>query len=77
MIILFKYYVDMENCENFRGFDYIYIYIYMFGWGENKVKNDIFHCLIERERGRESGGVHKFSLPPSKYNFSKLERKLE
>ena len=28
MINLFKYYVDMENCESFKGFDYIYIYIY-------------------------------------------------
>ena len=26
--MLFKYYVDVENCEGFRGFDYIYIYIY-------------------------------------------------
>ena len=25
MIILFKYYADMENYENFRSFDYIYI----------------------------------------------------
>ena len=24
---LFKYYVDMENCESFKDFDYIYIYI--------------------------------------------------
>ena len=29
IIILFKYYVNMENCESFRGFDYIYIYIYI------------------------------------------------
>ena len=28
MIILFKYYVNVENCERFRGFGYIYIYIY-------------------------------------------------
>ena len=28
MINLFKYYVDMENCESFKDFDYIYIYIY-------------------------------------------------
>ena len=28
MIILFKYYVDMKNCENFRGFGFGYIYIY-------------------------------------------------
>ena len=27
MINLFKYYVDMENCESFKDFDYIYIYI--------------------------------------------------
>ena len=26
MIILFKYCADVENCESFRGFDYIYIY---------------------------------------------------
>ena len=26
-IILFKYCVDVENCESFRGFGYIYIYI--------------------------------------------------
>ena len=25
MTILFKYYADMENCESFRGFDFIYI----------------------------------------------------
>ena len=24
MIILFKYYDNMENCESFRGFGYIY-----------------------------------------------------
>ena len=29
MINLFKYYVDMENCESFKGFDFIYIYIYI------------------------------------------------
>ena len=29
MIILFKYCANMENCESFRGFDYIYIYIYI------------------------------------------------
>ena len=27
-IILFKYFTNVENCENFRGFGYIYIYIY-------------------------------------------------
>ena len=27
MIILFKYYVDVENCESFRGFGFIYRYI--------------------------------------------------
>ena len=27
MIILFKYYVNMENYENFGGFGFIYIYI--------------------------------------------------
>ena len=27
-IILFKYCVDVENCESFRSFNYIYIYIY-------------------------------------------------
>ena len=33
MIILFKYYADMENYENFKSFDYIYIYIYiMVSW---------------------------------------------
>ena len=26
MIILFKYCVDVENCESLRGFGYIYIY---------------------------------------------------
>ena len=26
-IILFKYCVDVENCESFKGFNYIYIYI--------------------------------------------------
>ena len=26
-IILFKYCVDVENCEGFRSFNYIYIYI--------------------------------------------------
>ena len=28
-IILFKYCVDVENCESFRSFNYIYIYIYI------------------------------------------------
>ena len=28
MIILFKYYVNVENCDSFRDFGYIYIYIY-------------------------------------------------
>ena len=27
MIILFKYYVDVENCESFKNFGYIYIYV--------------------------------------------------
>ena len=25
MIILFKYCVDVKNCESFRGFSYVYI----------------------------------------------------
>ena len=25
IIILFKYFVDVENCESFRGFGFIYI----------------------------------------------------
>ena len=25
MIILFKYYADMKNCESFKSFGYIYI----------------------------------------------------
>ena len=28
MIILFKYFVNVENCESFKDFGYIYIYIY-------------------------------------------------
>ena len=27
MIILFKYFVNVENCESFKDFGYIYIYI--------------------------------------------------
>ena len=30
MIILFKYCAQIENCESFRGFDFIYIYIYIY-----------------------------------------------
>ena len=30
MIILFKYYADMKNCESFRDFSCIYIYIYIY-----------------------------------------------
>ena len=42
------------------------------------MKNGIFYCLVERERGREKWwGPQVFSPPPSKYNISKLERKLE
>ena len=34
--------------------------------------------LVERRRGREKGwGPQVFSPPPSKYDLSKLERKLE
>ena len=29
MIILFKYYAGVENCESFKGFGYKYIYIYI------------------------------------------------
>ena len=30
MLILFKYYADVENCESFKGFGlYIYRYIYI------------------------------------------------
>ena len=29
MIILFKYYADVENCKSFRGFGYIYICMYV------------------------------------------------
>ena len=29
MIILFKYWANVENYESFRGFGYIYIYIYI------------------------------------------------
>ena len=30
MIILYKYYANVKNCENFKGFGYIYIYIYIY-----------------------------------------------
>ena len=30
MIILFKYHVDVKNCESFRTLGYIYIYIYIY-----------------------------------------------
>ena len=43
IIILFKYCVDVENCESFRGFSYIYIYIYIYKERER-----------ERERERDS-----------------------
>ena len=60
----------------------------MFGWSENKenekygeekmVENDIFYCLVKREKGREKWwGPQVFSPPSSKYNLSKLERKVE
>ena len=29
MIILFKYFVNVENCESFKIFGFIYIYIYI------------------------------------------------
>ena len=42
------------------------------------MKNDIFYCLVVRRRGREKWwGLQIFSPPLSKYNLSKLERKLE
>ena len=34
MTILFKYYTDVKNCGNFRGFGFIYIYIYINKFGE-------------------------------------------
>ena len=30
MIILFKYCADVENCENFRGFNFIYVCVYIY-----------------------------------------------
>ena len=42
------------------------------------MENDIFHYFVERGWGRERWwGPQVFSPPPSKYNLSKLERKLE
>ena len=35
MIILLKYYADVENCESFRDFSYIYIYIYIYNNNNN------------------------------------------
>ena len=41
------------------------------------MENYIFHCLVERRRGREKWwGPKVFSPPPSKYNLSKLEWKV-
>ena len=39
-IILFKYCVNVENCESFRGFGYIYIYIYRRENHPKKVVNE-------------------------------------
>ena len=42
------------------------------------MENDIFHYFVERGWGRERWwDPQVFSPPPSKYNLSKLERKLE
>ena len=41
------------------------------------MKNGIIHCLVERGRGREKWCSPQVFSPPSKYNLSKLERKLE
>ena len=30
MIILFKYCADVENCENFRDFNFIYVCVYIY-----------------------------------------------
>ena len=44
---------------------------------ENRRENEWEGCLVERGRGREKWwGPQVFSSPPSKYNLSKLERKL-
>ena len=40
MIILFKYCVDVENCENFRDFSFINIYIYIYMYIDN-----IYVCI--------------------------------
>ena len=40
MSILFKYFVNVKNCESFRGFNYIYIYIYI----NNTVISEIKFC---------------------------------
>ena len=38
MIILFKYHVDVKNCESFRTLGYIYIYIYDFIKGYKDIR---------------------------------------
>ena len=30
MMILFKYCVGVENCENFRGYGFIYVCVYIY-----------------------------------------------
>ena len=45
MINLFKYYVDMENYESFKGFDYIYIYIYIYRQGVRSEKLIHYACI--------------------------------
>ena len=46
MIILFKYYADVENCESFRGFGYIYIYIYVYTHTHTHTHTHIYNIQL-------------------------------
>ena len=37
MLILFKYYSDIENYESFRGFDFIIIIIIILKWYNDSI----------------------------------------
>ena len=46
MIILFKYYADMENCKSSRGFDFIYMLVtHTYVWKYLKIYNNMYNII--------------------------------
>ena len=61
MIILFKYCVDVENCESFKSFG-LYICVYIYRLNKNKIKYLFKYCADVKNYERFKGFTYNIYI---------------